>query len=189
MHFEFTSQRKTLSKQAAFSLLELLIVITILGIVATVAIPSMSSTSINQLELAAEEMAEAMSFARSEAKRTGLPHGFRQQSGAKRIRVFRPDTTVSPWALIYDIYHPISKKLYDIEFDAHPFARVDTISRTPTFFGTCNQTGNIYFDGNGVPRCTDPETVLLSKFAVTLTLGKHSRVVTLNGITGRVSVQ
>lgn len=175
--------------EQGFSLVELLIVITILGIVAAVAVPDVSSTSVNQLDLAAEEMAEAISFARSEAKRTGLPHGFRQQSSAKRIRVFRPDTSVSPWTLIYDIYHPVSKKLYDIAFDAHPFARVDTISRTPVYFGTCNQKGNIYFDGNGVPRCADPETILLSKFAVTLTLDNHSRTVTLNGITGRVSIQ
>ena len=36
---------------------------------------------------------------------------------------------------------------------------------------------------------TDPETVLLEQFDVTLTLGPHSRVVTLHGISGRVTVQ
>ena len=176
-------------REHGYTLVELLIVVTILGVAASVAVPDISTSNISQLELAAEEMAEAMSFARSEARRTGQPHGFRQQSSAKHIRVFRPDTAVSPWALVYDIYHPVSKKLYEIDFDTHPFARVDTISRTPTFFGVCNQTGNIYFDGNGVPRCANPETILLGKFAVTLTLGNHSRVVTLNGVTGRVTVQ
>jgi type II secretion system protein H len=176
-------------REHGFSLLELLIVVTILGIAATVAIPDFSAATPNKLELAAEEFAQAMRFARSEAMRTGQPHGFRQQSGAKRIRVFRPDTTVSPWLPIYDVYHPISKKLYDIVLDTHPFASVETITRTPTFRGTCNITGNIYFDGNGTARCLDPETVLLEEFNMTLTLDKHTRIVTLQGITGRVAVQ
>ena len=178
-----------IQSEQGFSLVELLIVVTILGIAASVAIPDISTTNISQLELAAEEMAEAMSFARSEAKRTGLPHGFRQQSSAKRIRVFRADTTVSPWLPIYDVYHPISKKLYDIDLETHPFASVGAITRTPTFRGTCNINGNIYFDGNGTARCLDPETVLLEKFTVTLTLNKHTRMVALFGITGRVTVQ
>ena len=172
-----------------FSLLELLIVISILGIAAAVVVPDISTTNTTKLDLAAEEIAEAMRFARSEAIRTGQPRGFRQQSGAKRIRVFRPDTAVSPWARIYDIYHPVTKKLYDIELDSHPFARVDNVSRTPTFLGTCNASGNIYFDSSGIPRCNDPETVLLEQFDVTLSLGNHTRIVTLSGITGRVTVQ
>ena len=175
--------------QHGFSLLELLIVVTILGIAAAVAIPDFSAATPNKVELAAEEYAQAIRFARSEAMRTGQPHGFRQQSGAKRIRVFRPDTTVSPWLRIYDVYHPISKKLYDIDLETHPFASVGAITRTPTFRGTCNINGNIYFDGNGTARCLDPETVLLEEFTVTLTLGKHTRMVALFGITGRVTVQ
>ena len=175
--------------QHGFSLLELLIVVTILGIAAAVAIPDFSAATPNKVELAAEEYAQAIRFARSEAMRTGQPHGFRQQSGAKRIRVFRPDTTVSPWLRIYDVYHPISKKLYDIDLETHPFASVGAITRTPTFRGTCNINGNIYFDGNGTARCLDPETVLLEKFTVTLTLAKHTRIVTLQGITGRVTIQ
>ena len=178
-----------IQSEQGFSLVELLIVVTILGIAASVAIPDISTTNISRLDLAAEELAQAMRFARSEAIRSGQPHGFRQQSGAKRIRVFRPDTGTAPWTLNYDVYHPISKKLYEIDFNTHPFARADTISRTPTFFGTCNVNGNIYFDSRGIPRCNDPETVLLQKFVITLTLDKHSRTVTLNGITGRVSVQ
>ncbi len=172
-----------------FSLLELLIVVTILGIAAAVAVPDISTTNTTKLDLAAEEIAEAMRFARSEAIRSGQPRGFRQQSGAKRIRVFRPDTSVSPWNPVYDVYHPVSKKLYDVDLDTHPFASAGAITRTPIFLGTCNVNGNIYFDNSGIPRCNDPETVLLEQLDITLTLGKHNRVVTLSGITGRVTVQ
>jgi type II secretion system protein H len=172
-----------------FSLLELLIVVTILGIAASVAIPDISTTTPNKIELAAEEFAEAMRFARSEAMRTGQPHGFRQRSINKRIRVFRADTGTSPWSLIYDVYHPLSKQLYDIDLDSHAFASANSTTRTTAFIGTCDERRNIYFDGNGTARCMDPETVLLEEFTVTLTLDKHTRIVTLKGITGRVIIQ
>jgi type II secretion system protein H len=171
------------------TLVELLVVITLLGVVAVVAIPDFSSSNPQSLDLAAEEFANAMRFARSEAIRTGEPRGFRQRSSNKRIRVFRPDTGTSPWTLNYDVYHPISKQLYDIRLDDHPFAAADTVSRNRVYRGTCDKPRNVYFDRNGIPRCTDPETVFLEQFDVTLTLGAHTRVVTLHGITGRVTVQ
>ena len=171
------------------TLVELLVIIMILGIVAVVAIPDFRSGEPHQLKLAAEEFARAMRFARSEAIRLGSPRGFRQQSSQKRIRVFRPDTGVSPWALNFDVYHPLSKHLYDIQLDTHPFAAADVLSSNRVYRGTCNAPGKVYFDSNGTPWCADPETVLLEQFNVTFTLGSHSRVVTLQGITGRVTVQ
>jgi len=171
------------------TLVELLVVITILGVVAVVAIPDFRSGEPAQLDLAADEIAEAMRFARSEAIRLGNPRGFRQQSSAKRIRVFRPDTGTSPWTLNYDIHHPLSKQLYDIDLNTHPFAAADTLSHNRVYRGACNTPGNVYFDSNGTPWCADPENVLLEQFDVTLTLSAHSRVVTLHGITGRVTIQ
>jgi type II secretion system protein H len=171
------------------TLVELLVVITILGIVAMVAIPNLPSSNPQTLDLAAEEFANAMRFARSEAIRTGDPRGFRQRSRERRIRVFRPDTGTSPWTPIYDVYHPLNKQLYDINLKNHPFAEADSMTRAVKFRGTCNTPRNIYFDSNGTPWCADPETVPLEQFDVTLTLGGHSRVVTLHGITGRVTVQ
>lgn len=175
--------------QRGYSLLELVAVVFILGIAASVAIPHISTVDPDGLDIAAEEIAQAMRYARSEAIRTGEPRGFRQSTSNRRIRVFRPDTTTSPWTLNYDVYHPVSKKLYDIELDAHPFAAVSSISHNTVYRGTCNTTENVYFDEGGVPRCADPETVLLDQFDVTLTLDGHSRTVTLHGVTGRVTVQ
>ena len=176
-------------QQRGYSLLEILLVISILGVVAAVAIPNFSATDPGKLDLAADEIAEAMRFARSEATRTGSPRGFQQDSSQKRIRVFRPDMSATPWTPVYDVYHPVSKKLYDIQLDAHPFASADGISHSRIYRGTCNQSGSVYFDSNGTPWCADPETVLLQQFDVTLSLGPFSRVVTLHGVTGRVTIQ
>jgi type II secretion system protein H len=183
LHPQFTQ------KQLGISYIEIMIVVVILGIIAAVVIPNLSSADPGKLDLAAQEFANAMRFARSEAIRVGEPRGFRQQSSQKRIRVFQPDTSTSPWTLNYDVYHPISKKLYDIQLDSHPFAAADTLSRNSVYRGTCNNQGNIYFDSNGTPWCADPETALLKQFEVTLTLSSHSRIVTLHPITGRVTVQ
>jgi len=130
-----------------------------------------------------------MRFARSESMSQGSPHAFNQQSSAQRIRVFRPDTTTSPWNPVYDVYHPLSKQLYDIDINNHSFATADSINHSTIYRGTCNAPEQVYFDVNGAPWCTDPETVLLDQYVVTLTAGTHTRTVTLHGITGRVTVQ
>ena len=176
-------------RETAYTLVEILIVVSLLGIVAAVAIPNVSSVNPQPLDLAAEEVANAMRFARSEAMRLGSPIGFRQHSINKRIRVFRADTGTAPWTLNYDVYHPLSKHLYDIELDSHPFAAADSVSHNRVYRGTCDRPRNVYFDNNGSPWCAEPETVLLEQYDVTLTLGSHSRVVTLHGISGRVIVQ
>ena len=177
------------SRSHGVTLVELLVVVSILGIVALVAIPDFSSSNPQTLDLAAEEFANAMRCARSEALRTGEPRGFRQPHDKKRIRVFRPDTGTSPSTLNYDVFHPVSKQLYDIRLNTHPFAYADSIDHTFNYRASCNQPGNIHFDRNGIPRCTDPENVFLEQFEVTLKLGAHKRVVTLHGITGRVTIQ
>jgi len=178
-----------LNHQAGYSLLELTIVVLILGIMAVAVIPSFFSSNPQKLDLAAQEFADAMRFARSEAMRTGNPTGFRQQSGQMRIRVFNLDVNTAPWTLIYDVYHPVSKKIYDIRLDSHPFAQADSVGANRVYRGTCNQAGNVYFDASGIPRCTNPETVLLDQFAVTFTLGSDTRVLSLDSITGQVTIQ
>jgi hypothetical protein len=156
---------------------------------AAAVIPSFFSADPAKLDAAAEEFAAAMRFARSEAMRIGRPIGFRQTVSDKRIRVYSLDTTTAPWNLVYDVYHPVSKKLYDIQLDSHPFAYADSVSADRIYRGTCNKKANVYFDENGIPRCADPETVPLDEFDVTLTLGGESRVVVLDPITGQVSIQ
>lgn len=176
-------------RSQGIALLELVIVVSILGVVAVVAIPDFRSAEPQKLELAAQEFAEAIRFARSEAIRTGEPRGFRQNSTNKRIRVFRPDTGTSPWTLYYDVYHPVSRKLFDVQLNNDPLAAADSLVANRQFRGTCDQPRNIYFDSAGTPWCTDPENILLEQYDITFTLDGHTHIVTLHGLTGRVTVQ
>lgn len=175
--------------QSGYSLAEMLAVVLVLSLAAAVTIPNLSASDPSKLDLAAQEIAHAMRYARSEAIRTGEPHGFRQQSSSKRIRVFSIDPNTTPWTELYDVRHPISKKIYDIDLDEHPFARVDGVSADRVYSAACSQAGIVHFDASGIPRCTNPETVLLEQYDVTLTLGSHTRVVSLDRLTGRVSIQ
>lgn len=183
------SNANAMYRHRGFTLLELTLVTTIIGIIAVAAVPNFSSTDPSGLELAALEVADAMRFARGEALRLAAPRGFQQQSSARRITVMRPDMSTTPATLFDDVYHPTTKKLYDIDFNTAPFVLVNEMATTSSFRGTCNQNENIYFDANGTPWCVDPPTVLLEQLDVTLTRGSLSQIVTLHGITGRVTIQ
>ena len=172
-----------------YSLLELTLVVLIIGIMAAAVIPSFFSSNSAKLDAAAEIQAEAMRFARTEAMRRGKPIGFRQKNDGKRIRVFSLDTSGSPWTLVYDIYHPVSKKIWNIKLDEQPFAAADTVSNNRIYRGNCTGPSNVYFDPGGSARCVNPETVLVERYEVILTLGSESRTVTLDGFSGRVTIQ
>ena len=176
-------------QEDGYTLLELVIVVSVLALIAAIAVPGSTSGTDKALDLAAEEFAAAMRFARSESIRTGEPYGFHQQSGAKRIRVFRLDQGTSPATITYDVYHPIDKQLYDVDLNVGSLAAADSLNRTAVFRGTCNQNGNIYFDGNGTPWCVDPGTSLVTRFEVEMVTGIDSLTVKLDPITGRVTVQ
>lgn len=182
-------QVKTHPRQAGYSLLGLSVIVLIIGFMTVVIVPDTAPTDLAKLELAAQLTADAMRFARNEAMRRGEPIGFRQQNGQQRMRVYRLDTGSSPWTTVFDIYHPVSKKIYDIRFDQQPFAEADTVSANRDFRGSCNTPSNVYFDSGGTARCADPETVLVNSYQVVLTLGGHTRSVSLDGLSGKVTVQ
>ena len=189
MFFNPNERSNRLSHQAGYSLLELIVVVLILGIMATAVLPSFFSSDPDKLDAAAEVQAEAMRYARSEAMRRGKPMGFRQQNGQKRMRVYSLDTGTAPWTVVYDIYHPVTKKLWDIKLEDHPFAYADTVTANRVFQGACNTFSNVYFDVNGIARCADPETVPVELYEVILTLGSETRTVSLNGFSGKVTIQ
>ncbi len=172
-----------------YSLLELTLVVLILGIMAAAVIPTFFSTDPGKLDLAAELQAEAIRYARTEAMRRGEPIGFRQQNVQKRMRVYSLDTATAPWTVVYDVYHPVSKKLWDIKLDDHPFAAADTVATVRNFRGGCNTISNVYFDRNGIARCADPETVPVELYEIILTLDSETRTVSLDGFSGKVTVQ
>ncbi len=176
--------------QDGYTLIELLIVVGTIALIAAIAIPATTSTnSDEQLEQVANEFADAIRFARSESIRTGEPHGFSFLTSQYRIRVFSADTAVSPWTWIWDVYHPIDKGLYDYSFPADLAAAEVPVVHVPDYRGVCDRQGTVYFDANGTPWCLEPETVLLESYRLDFAAGHSTASVSLDGITGRVTVQ
>jgi len=175
------------ASETGYTLVELIITVTILVIIAAIAVPAASTDSEKRLQEIAAEFAAAMRFARSESMRTGEPHGFRFLTNQYRIRVFTADTAANPWTWIWDVYHPVDKQLYDYTFPAD----LTPVTHTPAFHGgsACNRPGVIYFDENGTPWCLEPETVLLDSYQLNLSTAAGQATVRLDGITGRVTVQ
>lgn len=176
-------------EERGYTLVELVIVVSIIALIAAIAIPATSSSSDKQLELVAQEFAAAMRFARSESMRTGNPHGFRQESSGRLIRVFSLDDATSPPTLVYDIYNPIDKQLYEYDLSMQAQAGATTLDHDRIYRGTCNTSANVYFDDNGTPWCADPSNILLERFDVHFEQGTDRITLTLDGITGRVTVQ
>ncbi len=174
--------------QRGASLLEITLVVAILGIIAAVMIPNLPSPTEHEIDLAATEVAEAVRFARNEAIRTGIPHGFRTTTSEQRIQIFWADTNTTPPTPVYDVYHPVEKTLYDVDLTSHPIVSTDSFSGNRSYRGTCDDPSFIAFDNNGTPYCGNPLNVILEQADLILTKGLSTRTITLHGITGRVTI-
>ncbi len=173
-----------------FTLVEVLIVTFLLGIVALASVPMLDSPQEPSLDLAAAEVAHALRFARAESIRTGLTHGAEIAAGQNRMRMFRLDLETSPPTRRYDVYEPVSKRVYVFDLDRHPFVSGVALSNPGnTFRGACTDLDAIVFDAQGLPRCPDPIAVILEAGTLELAAGNSSRTVRVHGYTGRVTVR
>ena len=171
------------------SLIEVTIFVAIVGIIAAIALPSLAPSKKYQREAIAQQFADAMRYARSESIRTGKPHGFRYLTNQKRIRVFTADTVTNPATLVFDVYHPIDKQLYDYTLPSEAWTASNPIQHVFAYRDACNTIAIIYFDANGTPWCNDPNNILLDYFDLTINIGSGQTLVHLEGPTGRVTIQ
>jgi len=172
------------------TLIEIIIVVTIIAVFAVVALPSFTSSEKYQLEAATQQFADAIRFARSEAMRTGDWYGYYLREDLQKISVYRVDTGTSPWTPIYDVYHPVTKQLYTIDLNNDSVSSVESIIESFSYqAGSCTNVRYTNFNNNGVAYCSDPNNLLLKQGALTFNLNSHFREITLNGLNGQVSVK
>jgi len=175
-----------------FTLLELLIVITILGIAALVAIPHLISTGTKKLEVAADEVVMALRYAKSQAIRTGKPHGVRITAADNHVRVFELDMSNPPIDSADEITlrHPHDKKFYDLAINTDIETSGTGISISDFRFGG-NPTPyeSVVFNAKGTPIriASDGATSLMDQGEVRLNQGGTISIVQVDAVTGRVT--
>lgn len=164
-----------------------MIVVVIIGIVASAVMPDLSSTDTKKLEIAAQEIAEAIRFARAEAIRTKIPHGINTDTGNERLRVYSLPASTP----VYDKYHPIDKNLYDIQLKTDAFVEgVDLVSASFNFAGSVSSSTYLDFNTDGNPKYTfSGSDRMLTSGSITLRYNGQQRIVSIAPMTGRVTVQ
>ena len=175
------------------TLVEILVVVAIVGIVAVAAIPDLRSGDDYRLELAAQEIAQALRFARSESMRTGEVHGIQISENTQRTLVYKADMAASTVGKEYTLYHPVSKQPFDFDLDEHPLAKgVRIINTQSPFLFATGRRKNLLFTATGIPYWivnSSGTTYQLEDGTIELGFRNGSRTVTVAPITGRVTVQ
>ena len=175
------------------TLVEVLVVVAIVGVVAVAAIPDLRSGDDYRLELVAQEIAQAIRFARSESVRTGEVHGIQISENTQRVVVYKADMATSPVGMALILYHPVARQPFDFDLDTHPLAKGVRITNTQSPFRYGNgRLKNLLFTASGIPYWivnSSGTTYPLLDGTVQLGYGNGSRTVTVAPITGRVTVQ
>lgn len=182
------------NQQAGFSLLELSIVVLILGIMAIVVIPDSAPSNQQKLDLAANQIAQALRFAHSEAQRTGEHHGVTISQVTQTITVIKWDMTTDPVSTELVPYHPVNKQSFVFDADTMSLAPGVSITNSSDIFNylTIGRRQSLIFDPQGVPVWmlgSDDSVYRLLDGIVELSNGKNQRNVAVAPLTGRVTVQ
>ena len=181
-------------KRTGLSLIELTAVIAILGITALALIPNLSSTDTIKLELAADQVAQALRFARSEAIRTGEHHGVTISREIQRVKVIKWDLTTNPVSTESVPYHPLSKQGFEFDVEGLSLAPGILISNSEDIFlyTVIGRRHSLIFDPQGVPIWilgSDGSDYRLLEGIVELSAGEDQRSISVAPLTGRVTIQ
>ena len=183
--------------QRGLSFVELLIVMVFLGIFTAVAVPSLSSTDSSKLDLAAEEIAEAIRFARSESIRSQIDFAIEVKHTTGKITLSKP--TISGGNISggnitgseYLLRHPIDKQYYDFFVQGLPRAKgvkISNVSKPFSFAGLINPQEICLFDREGRPYFLNSgSSHYLTNGAITLDYRGHTKQVALSSF-GRVTI-
>lgn len=177
-----------------FTLLDTMIVVSIMATFAVMALPSFTSNDSYQLDLAKAEIVTAIRFARSEALRSGETYGVDIDRASKQITVYKADLNTTPVGQESIAYHPINKNSYNYNLDTDfNLVNIDIINATDPFLFTDSvRRKSLLFDKNGIPiwfNSNTGTTYQLSSATIKLVNGNHERDVFVHPYNGRVTVQ
>lgn len=161
----------------AFTLVELMIVIVIIGVAAAMAIPMMSSAASFQIRAGANMVAADLEYAKSMAISRGQPYSVVFDVDAESYEIRDQDNN--------PIANPITKDAsYVVNFATN--SRVDRVDISDADFDGAT---SVTFDYLGSPFSgTPPSTSPLNTGTITLEAGDASKTVSVEPVTGYISV-
>lgn len=176
------------------SLFEALIFVSVVGLVAAVALPTFTPSSAGRVDLAASEIAEALRFARAESMRMGDVFGVTVDKDTERVIVFKAKMSPLPVAPEFTVYHPVRKQPWDVQFGNDPtMAGVDVEDNPGPFeyLGLAPQP-TVLFNARGRPFGVDITTGTTYRLdedtEIKLDYNEQERGIQLDPINGRVTV-
>lgn len=180
-------------RRHGFTLIELTIVVMILAIVAAaLSLGPPTAESQRKVDLAAEEVAMALRFARSEALRVGAARAGAVVTASGRVYAATPDLAAGGVALGSLLMNPFDKRDYDFTVGELPAAAGVEIANSADPFvyqGLATEQSDVVFDAAGFPFYLEAGVRYpLASGAVTLRHGGAERTVVLSQI-GGVSLQ
>jgi prepilin-type N-terminal cleavage/methylation domain-containing protein len=173
---------------SGFTLVEMLVSITILGIIAAAMIPLLSSNDPQKLSVAAEETANMLRFALSEASRTGTYVLVDGKSATGQLGLYNSDSSGNLSSAIND---PLTKRAAILNVSGSPFSQ--GVSLAPQFRAGGSAWPQLLI-GPGLSQLQAFDGAAVNKGAlqpnsgVLLSYGGQSITVSLNEATGLVSL-
>ena len=176
----------TARRQTGVTLVEMVTVVAILAVAASLAIPTTDPNADLAAEAMAAEVARAMRFAQREAIRTGTYQQVSMDPATQMLRVYQPNQPKLPASITAT--HPVDKRLYEISFAGNAM-RATIVS---SVFKYDKKPSAIYasFASDGSPAEVDPKSSsfpLKEEGRITIRYGNAERVIRVAPVTGRVT--
>jgi len=177
------------TKLLGYSLIELIIVVSLISVLTLVALPDIRLSQDEKLNLAAGRVAEALRYARTESIRTGEVHGVESAFNTEQVIATRADMTLPTPIALFTLIDPISKQPLDFNLAQDgATAGIDVLTE-PFSYGLGDRPV-ILFDAQGMPFLKSSNTFYsLQDGLVELQYGGQQRNVRVAPITGRVTIE
>jgi prepilin-type N-terminal cleavage/methylation domain-containing protein len=171
-----------------FTLVEMLIVVSLLAILSAVMLPSLSALDDQRLEVAAAEVRNALRFGRSEAMRQDNDMLVDLGSAPGSVKIFKGSCSSSSTTAVID---PRTKLGFNVNVADGPFSRGVTV--TPRFLASSGTAyDSVIFGSDGKARdvCqisgTNSQGTPQAGSQVLLSLGSRQVAISVDPTTGRV---
>lgn len=177
-------------RTGGYTLVELLIVVSLLALVAAVAAPALQDSDEADLHRSTTELVRAIRFAHSEAIRSGRSHGVVARQLDQSVQVYRIDETVGPPVVRFDVYDPQTKQPYALRFGTG-LLDADIADVYFKFVSASSAVESLEFGATtGVPRYEDSGKYrMLEDGYITLQKNDLKARIAVAPMTGRVTIQ